>query len=148
MSLRVCWFKAQKSTHMHRLPSFLHAKRMGAPYGLMLRWIQPCSRYMSSCLCTSAYSVGDKWYCLGLGGWASGSSKVMSCVMWSKGGKTGSMNTSENSSNKAEIYGSLAPGARGVWIPSYSPSSMSLAPIARRLPDGCNNVNQAALWDL
>ena len=58
------------------------------------------------------------------------------------------MNMSENSSNKAEIYGSLAPGARGVWIPSYSPSSMSLAPIARRLPDGHNNVNQAALWDL
>ena len=134
--------------HMHRLPSFLCTKRMGAPYGLVLGWIQPCSRYVSSCLHTSAYSAGDKWYCLGLGGWASGSSKVMSCVMQSKGGKTGSANMSENSSNKAEIYGSLAPGARGVWIPSYSPSSMSLAPIARRLPDGCNNVNQAALWDL
>ena len=105
------------------------------------------SRYVSSCLHTSAYSVGDKWYCLGLGGWASGSSKVMSCVIWSKGGKTGSANMSENSSNKAEIYGSLAPGARGVWIPSYSPSSISLAPIARRLPNGYNNVNQAALWD-
>ena len=58
------------------------------------------------------------------------------------------MNTSKNSSNKAEIYGSLAPGARGVWGPSYSPSSMSLAPIARRLLDGHNNVNHAALWDL
>ena len=116
--------------------------------GSCFRWIQLCSRYVSSCLCTSAYSAGDKRYCLGLGGWASGSSKVMLCVMRSKGRKTGSVNTSENSSNKAEIYGSLAPGARGVWIPSYSPSSMSLAPIARRLPDGCNNVNQAALWDL
>ena len=61
---------------------------MGAPYGLMLRWIQPRSRYVSSCLHTSAYSVGDKWYCLGLGGWASGSSKVMSCVTLSEGGKT------------------------------------------------------------
>ena len=77
--------------HMHRLPSFLHAKRMGAPYGLMLGWIQPRSRYVSSCLCTSAYSAGDKRYCLGLGGWASGSSKVMSCVARSKGGKTGSV---------------------------------------------------------
>ena len=76
--------------HMCRLPFFLHAKRMGAPYGLVLRWIQPCSRYVSSYLCTSAYSVGDKRYCLGLGGWASGSSKVMLCVMRSKGGKTGS----------------------------------------------------------
>ena len=145
----VYWFRAQKSMHMRRLPSFLHAKRMGAPYGLTLGWIQPCSRYVSSCLyIASAYSVGDKRYCLGLGGWASGSSKVMLCVTWSEGRKTGSMNISENSSNKAEIYGSLAPGARGVWGPSYSPSSMSLAPIARRLPDGCNNVNHAALWDL
>ena len=117
---------------------------MGSCFG----WIQPCSRYVSSCLRTSAYSAGDKRYCLGLGGWASGSSKVMLCVMQSEGGKTGSANTSENLSNKAEIYGSLAPGARGVQIPSYSPSSMSLAPIARRLPDGHNNVNQAALWDL
>ena len=72
----------------------------------------------------------------------------MSCVMRSEGRKTGSVKTSENLSNKAEIYGSLAPGARGVWILSYSPSSMSLAPIARRLPDGYNNVNQVALWDL
>ena len=134
--------------HMRKLPSFLCAKRMGAPYGLALGWIQPRSRYVSSYLRTSAYSAGDKRYCLGLGGWASGSSKVMSCVTRSEGGKTGSVNTSENSSNKAEIYGSLAPGARGVRIPSYSPSSMSLAPIARRLPDGRNNVNQAALWDL
>ena len=84
---------------------------------------------------------------MGLGGWVSGSSKVMLCVTWSEGGKTGSVNTSENSSNKAEFYGSLVPGARGVQIPSYSPSSMSLAPIAGRLPDGHNNVNQAALWD-
>ena len=114
----------------------------------MLKQIQPRSRYVSSCLCASAYSVGDKRYYLGLGGWASGSSKVMLSVIWSEGGKTGSTNTSENSSNKAEIYGSLPPGAREVWIPSYSPSSMSLAPIARRLPDGCHNVNQAALWDL
>ena len=60
---------------------------MGAPYGLALRWIQPCSRYVSSYLRTSAYSAGDKWYCLGLGGWASGSSKVMLCVMQSKGRK-------------------------------------------------------------
>ena len=29
--------------HMHRLPSFLCAKRMGALYGLMLGWIQPCT---------------------------------------------------------------------------------------------------------
>ena len=133
---------------MCKLPFFLHAKRMVAPYGLMLRWIQPCSRYVSSCLHISAYSVGDKWYCLGLSSWASGSSKVISCVMWSKGRKTGSANTSKNSSNKAEIYRLLASGARGVWIPSYSPSSMSLAPIARRLPYGHNNMNQAALWDL
>ena len=90
--------------HMRRLPSFLCAKRMGAPYGLVLRWIQLRSRYVSSCLHTPAYSVGDKQYCLGLGGWASGSSKVILCVMQSKGGKTGSMNTSENLSNKAEIY--------------------------------------------
>ena len=91
--------------HMCRLPSFLHAKRMGAPYGLVLGWIQPCSRYLSSCLFTSAYSAGDKWYCLGLGGWASGSSRVMSCVMQSKSGNTSSTNTSKNLSNKAEIYG-------------------------------------------
>ena len=134
--------------HMRRLPSFLCSKRMGAPYGLALGRIQPCSWYVSSCLCTSAYSVGDKRYCLGLGGWASGSSKVMLCMMQSKGRKTGSMNMSENSSNKTEIYGSLAPGARGVRIPPYPPSSMSLDPIARRLPDGHNNVNQAELWDL
>ena len=130
------------------LSFFLSAKRMGAPYGLMLRWIQPCSRYVSSCLHTSAYSVGDKWYCLGWGGWASGSNKVMSCVTQSKGRKTGCINMSENSSNKAKIYGSLAPGTRGVWGPFYSLSSILLAPIARRLPDVCNNVNQAALWDL
>ena len=60
----------------------------------------------------------------------------------------GSSNTSENSSNKAEIYGSLATGTKGVWGPSYSPFSMSLAPIARRLLDGCNNVDYAALCDL
>ena len=117
--------------HMHKLPSFLHAKRMGAPYGLALGWIQPCSRYVFSYLRTPAYSAGDKWYCLGLGGWASGSSKVMSCVMRSEGGKTGSANMSENSSSKAEIYGSLAPGAGGVQIPSYSPSSMLLARVHR-----------------
>ena len=133
---------------MHRLPSFICAKRMGAPYGLVLRWIQPHSRYVSSCLCTSDYSAGDKQYCLGLGGWASGSNKVMLCVTQSEGGKTGSPNTSENSSNKGKINGLLAPGARGVWIASYSPSSTSLDPIARRLPDDYNNVNQAALWDL
>ena len=133
---------------MCRLPFFLPAKRMGAPYGLVLGWLQPCSRYVSNCLCTSAYSAGDKRYCMDLNAWASGSSKVTFCVTRSKGGKTGSANISENSSNKAEIYGSLAPGARGVWIPSYSPSSMSLAPIPRRLPNSCNNVNQAALWDL
>ena len=133
---------------MRKLPSFLRAKRMGAPYGLALGRIQPRSRYVSSYLRTSAYSAGDKRYCLGLGGWASGSSKVMSCVMWSEGRKKGSVNMSKNSSNKAEIHRSLVPGARGVQITSYSPSSTSLAPIARRLPDGCNNVNQAALWDL
>ena len=60
----------------------------------------------------------------------------------------GFLNTSESSSNIAETYGSLAPGARGVQDPSYSPSSMSLASIARRLPDGQNNVNHAALCDL
>ena len=36
-------------------------------------------------------------YCLGLGGWASGSNKVISCVTQSEGRKTGSLNTSENS---------------------------------------------------
>ena len=81
MSLCVCWFKAWKSMHMRRLPFFIYAKKMGAQYGLALRQTQPCSRYVSSCLCTSAYSSGDKWYCWGLGGWASGSSKVMSCVI-------------------------------------------------------------------
>ena len=110
--------------------------------------LQPHSRYVFRCLCTLAYSAGDKRYCLGLGGWASGSSKVILCITQSEGGKTGSANMSENLPNKAEIYGSLAPGDRGVWIPSYSPSSTSLAPIARRLPDSWNNVNQAALWDL
>ena len=69
--------------HMCRLPSFLCIKRMGAPYGLMLGWIQLRSRYVSSCLYTSAYSAGDKQYCFDLGGWASGSSKVMLCVMQS-----------------------------------------------------------------
>ena len=126
--------------YMRRLPSFLYAKRMGAQYGLALGWIQPHSRYVFSCLCTSAYFAGDKQYCLGLGGWASRSSKVISYVMQPEGGKTGSANTSENSSNKAEIYRLLAPRAKGVWISSYSPSSISLAPIARRLPDGHNNV--------
>ena len=92
--------------------------------------------------------MGDKQYYLGLGGWASGSSKVMSCMMQSEGGMTGSANKAENLSNKAEIYGSLAPGAEGAQVPSSSPSSILLAPIARRLPDGHNNVNQAALWDL
>ena len=87
-------------------------------------------------------------YSLGLGGWASGSSKVMSCVTRSEGQKIGSANTSKNLSSKAEIYGLLAPGARGVRIPSYSPSSISLAPIARRLPDSRNNLNQTALWEL
>ena len=67
--------------------------------------------------------LGDKWYCLGLGGWASGSSKVMLCDAVQRWKDRLHANTSENSSNKAEIYGSLAPGARGVWIPSYSPSS-------------------------
>ena len=121
---------------------------MGALYGLTLGWIQPCSRYVFSCLHTLAYFLGDKWYCLGLGGWASGSSKVMLCVTKSEGINSGSSNMSENSSNKAEIDGSLAPGARGVWVTSYHPSSTSLAPIAKRLPDGCNNVNHAALCDL
>ena len=148
MSLCVSWFRVQTSTHMHRVPSFLYIKKMAALYGLTLRWIQLHSRYLSSCLCTSAYSAGDKWYYLGLGGWVSGSSKVMSCVTQSKGRKMGSSNMSENVSNKADIYGSLAPGGKGVWGPFYSPSSISLASIARRLPDGCNNVNQAALCDL
>ena len=110
---------------MRRVPFFLCAKRMGAPYGLILRWIQPHSRYVSSCLRTSAYSAGDKWYCLGLGGWVSGSSRVISCVMQSEYGKMGSSNKSENSSNKAEIYGLLEPGPKGVQDPPYSPSSMS-----------------------
>ena len=103
---------------------------------------------MSSCLHTSAYSVGDKRYCLGLGSWASGFSKVMLNVIRSEGGKTGSVNISENSPNKAEIYSSLAPGAKGVWGRSNSSCSTSLALIARRLLDGCNNVNHAALHDL
>ena len=65
-----------------------------------------------------------------------------------EGGKTGSLNTSENLSNKAEIYGSLAPRAKGAQGPFYSPSSTSLAPIAKRLTNSHNNVNQAALCDL
>ena len=122
-----------------------YAKSMGAPCKLALGWIQPRSRYMSSCLRTSAYSVGDKRYCLDLSGWVSGSSKVMLCVARFESGKTGFANMSENSSNKAEIYKSLAFRAKGVWGPSNFPSSMSLAPIPRRLPDGCNNMNHAAL---
>ena len=70
------------------------------------------------------------------------------CVIWSKGRKKGSLNMSENSFYKAKIYGSPAPGAKGVLGPLYSPSGMSLAPIARRLPDGCKNVNYSALCDL
>ena len=85
---------------------------------------------------------------MGLGGWTSGSSKVILCVMLSEGGKMASSNMSENLSNNADIDRSLAPGAKGVWDPSYSPSSITLAPITRRLPDGCNNVNYAALYDL
>ena len=73
--------------HICRLPSFLCTKRMEAPYVLALRWNQQRSRYVSSCLCTSAYSAGDKWYCLGLGGWPSVSSKVISYVMWFEGGR-------------------------------------------------------------
>ena len=53
-----------------------------------------------------------------------------------------------NSSNKAEIYRSLAPRAEGVQGPFYSLSSMSLAPIAKRWPDDCNNVNHEAIRDL
>ena len=110
----------------------------------------------SSCtlgMCLAVYIpqltfVGDKQYGLGLGDWAFGSNKVMLYVMQSKGRKTGSVNMSENLSNKTKIYKSLAPGAKGVRGPSNSPSSMSLAPIARRLLDGCNNVNYAALHDL
>ena len=49
MSLHICWFKAWKSTHMCKLPSFLHTKKMGGLYGLVLGWIQPPSRYVSSC---------------------------------------------------------------------------------------------------
>ena len=133
---------------MHRVPSFLFAKRLGAPYGLMSRWIQLHSRYVSSFLHTSAYSAGDKQYCYGLDVWISGSSKVILYVMRYKGKKTGSWNTSENLSSKAEIYGSLELGARGVWGPSCSPSSMTLAPIARRLLDGHNNMKHAELCDL
>ena len=55
--------------------------------------------------------MGDKLYCLGLGGWASGSNKVIACVMHGlKLERWGSTIMSENSSNKAEIYGLLAPG--------------------------------------
>ena len=114
----------------------------------MLGWIQLCSRYISCYLCSSAYSAGDEQYYLGLGGWASGPSKVMSCLMRFEGRKMGSSNTSENSFNKEKIYRPLAPGAKGVRGPSYSPSSMSLAPIARRFPDSCNSVNHVALCDL
>ena len=121
---------------------------MGAPYGHAFGQIQLCFRYVSSCLYTFAYSVGDKQYYLSLGGWVSGSSLVISCVMWSKDRNIGSKNTSENLSNKAKIYGSLSPRARGVWGPSYSLSSTSLSPIAKRLPDSHNSVNQAALCDL
>ena len=60
----------------------------------------------------------------------------------------GSSNISENLTNKAKIYGSLAPGAKGVLGPSYSTSSTSLAPIAMKLPDGFNNVNYVQLCDL
>ena len=94
-----------------------YVQKMEAPYGLMLGWIQLCSRYVSRYLHTSAYSVGDKQYFLGLGGWVSGSTKVMSCVMWSEGRKTGSSNISENLSNKPEIDESLALGARAVRVP-------------------------------
>ena len=90
--------------HMCRLPSlFFCTKRMGAPYGLVLRQIELCSRYASICLHTSAYSVGVKQYCLGLCGWASGSSKVISSVILSERRKMGSAKTSENSFNKAKI---------------------------------------------
>ena len=86
---------------------------------------------------------------MGLGSWASGSSKVMLCVMRFKDGKTGFLEyISENLSSKAEIYGLLELGARGVWGPSCSPSSMTLAPIARRLLDGHNNKKHAELCDL
>ena len=69
-------------------------------------------------------------------------------MMQSEGRKTGSSTMSKNSFNKAKIYGSPAPGAKGVQGPFYSPFSILLAPIARRLPDGHNNVNHAALCDL
>ena len=108
-----------------------YAQKEWEPHGLMLGWIQLHSRYVSSCLCTSAYFSGDKWYCLGLSDWASGSSKVMSCVTQSEGKKMSSSSMLEKLSNKTEIYGSLAPGAKRVWGPFYSPSSMSLASIAR-----------------
>ena len=72
----------------------------------------------------------------------------MLCVTQSEGGKTGSLNMSENLSNKAEIYRSLALGSKGGRGPFYSLSSMPLAPIAKRLLDSYNNVNQAALCDL
>ena len=62
--------------------------------------------------------------------------------------KNGFRKQSENLSNKAKIYGSLAPGAKGFQGPSNSPSSILLAPIARRLPDGHKNVSYAALHDL
>ena len=134
--------------HMCRVPSFLCTKKMGAPYGLTIKWIQLRSRYVSNYLCTSAYFVGDKQYCLGLDGWASRSSKVISCVMRYESRKMGSLNTSENLSNKVEIYGLLASGAKGVRGPYYSLSSIVMAPIARRLPNGSNNINHAALCDL
>ena len=60
----------------------------------------------------------------------------------------GSLNISENLSSKVEIHGSLSPKFKGFQGPSYSSSSMSLAPIATRLPHGCINVNHAVPCDL
>ena len=148
MSLCVYWFRAWQSTHMRRLQSFLCAKKMGTLYRLVLEQIQLCSRYVPSCLHTSVYSAGDKWYYLVLDNWASGFNKVMLCVTRCEGGKMGSSNKSENLSNKTKIYGSLAPGAEGVPDPSYSLSGMLLVPIARKLPNSHYNVNHAAPCDL
>ena len=72
----------------------------------------------------------------------------MPYVTWSEDRKMGSSNTSENSSKKAEIYRLLSSGAKGIQDPLYSPSSTLLDPIAKKLPDGCNNVNHATLYDL
>ena len=134
--------------HIWRLLSFLWVKMIGTLYRLKLGWIQPFLRQLSSCLHTSACSVGKKWHYLGFGGLVVSLTRSLLCATLSTSGKTGSKKILEYSYSKSMTSSLLETGETGGPAPWSPCPGSSLAIVASRYLEGCKRANQAGQHSL